>query len=82
MNLDIILRNIETHIDALENGLTLKKSYTDELQELDQFESDIMNVRYFGTSTKANDLLRRINHISSWIKEEVKHDIPRIRKTT
>ena len=72
MNLDI-LENIKSHIDALENGLTLKNSYTDELQELDQFESDIMYVRYFGTSTKANDLLTRVNHIKNWIKEEVEH---------
>ena len=66
-----ILKNIESHIDALENGLTLKKSYTDELQELDQFKSDVMYVRYFGTSTKANDLLKRINHIRNWMNEEI-----------
>ena len=66
-----ILKNIESHIDALENGLTLKKSYTDELQELDQFTSDVMYVRHFGTSTKANDLLKRINHIRNWMNEEI-----------
>ena len=73
MDLDDMLKNIESHTDALENGLTLKKSYANELQELDQIESNIMTVRYFGTSTKANDLLKRINNIKTWIKEEIEH---------
>lgn len=71
MDLDTILKNIETHIDALENELTLKKSYNEELMELDQFESDIMTVTHFGTSVTANNLIKRIKHIRNWINEEI-----------
>lgn len=73
MKFDDVLKNIETHIDALENELTLKKSYKEELTELDQIESNIMTVGYFGTNIKANDLLKRVEHIKTWIKEEIRN---------
>ena len=71
-----MLENLKSAIDSLDSKLILKMDYTKELEMLDNIESDISVCRYLNMDTiKINDMLRKIEHIRAWIKEEMKVNI-------
>lgn len=65
------IENIERSINAIDNGMTLKSDYSDELEVLDNIESNISVMRHLGTPVwKCKDLSDHINHLRAWIHEE------------
>ena len=70
-----LLENIQKSINQLESNLTLKNDYTEELQQLDNYNSDIAVLRFYDVNNtngwKINDLQKDIKRISEWMKEEM-----------
>ena len=67
------LDNIIHRIDIIEDGLTLKASYKEEKEDLDQIHSDLSVMRYLGAPLwKVNDAKKRIQQIIQWMDEEEK----------
>ncbi len=65
------LDRIISGIDTIENALTLKSSYSDEINDLDQIASDLSVMRYIGAPRwKINDAISRINQIKKWMRDE------------
>lgn len=59
-------------IQSLNDNLTLKDDYSDELEELDSVESDASVARYMGAPVwKIQDILKEIKNTRAWIKEEM-----------
>lgn len=66
-----MIENLKRAVQEIEDGLTLKSDYTEELQMLKGIESDIAVLATLGTPRwKCNDLREKINHIREWIKQE------------
>lgn len=67
-----MFENIILSVENLENNLTFKNDYTDELSKLDTLESDAKTLRYQGVENwKINELLRVIERIRDWIYQEL-----------
>jgi hypothetical protein len=70
-----MLETITQNIDNLENNLTLDSTYQDELQRLDEYENNLLVLRYSADGVyrvRINVQLERISSIREWIKEELK----------
>jgi len=66
-----LAENIEKRIQHLEDNMTLKVDYSEELEELNGIESDIAVAKYMnGNRFKLNESLKNVNRIRTWIKEE------------
>lgn len=69
------LDRIISGIDRIESGLTLKASYADEKQQLDQINSDLSVMRTMNAPLwKVNDARKRIRDIIEWMNEEEAHN--------
>ena len=66
--------SLAERIQGIEDNLTLKNDYTDELNYLDVIESEIPVYRRLGTPVwKAQEARERINKIREWIAQELAH---------
>ena len=64
--------NIKKAIEELESNLTLKSDYTEELEQLSQYEGDLPVLRSLGTPVwKIQEAREHINRIREWIKQEI-----------
>lgn len=65
------IENLQRAVQEIEDSLTLKSDYTEELEWLKGIEGDIAVFRRLGTPVwKCNDLREKINHIRAWINQE------------
>jgi hypothetical protein len=67
-----MFENVKRAFTRLENALTLKSDYSEELEELAGFEGDLKVLRHLGTPVwKITDLRAEINRVREWIKQEM-----------
>lgn len=67
-----LYENLKRRIQYIEDNMTLKDDYSEELEALDEIKSDISVGRYLNnfSPNMAADLLKRIEQIRNWILEE------------
>ncbi len=67
-----LYENLRNRIQYIDDNITLKSDYSEELEALDGIKSDISVGRYLNAFSPqmADILLKRIEHIINWILEE------------
>lgn len=70
MKIDSLIKVLE----YLKSNLTIKSDYSEELETLDNLESDAKVLLYLnGDRWRINDLLNDISQFREWIKQELEH---------
>ena len=62
---------LANHISKFEANITLKADYSEEIEALDSFESDVRVFQHLNAPVwKCRDMLNKIKGIRAWISEE------------
>jgi hypothetical protein len=72
-----MIENLIKYLEYIENNLTLKKDYSEEIEKVLSIKDDIKTLSYHQWNTpkyKINQANEKADHLLNWLREEMEHN--------